>query len=194
MNDYFQNQVNTQGVYFLIGTDNQTGKAMVYIGEAENVWERLKNHALNKDFCSEVILFTSKDDNITKSHVKYLESRLIEITKEIERCLLDNSNTPNLSSLPLPDRDSMEEFILNIKLLNGVFGHKFLEYQVGKKKVILTAEINTVEQTETYKVSEEAEFNLNVKNILAKVIQTDEEIIVLSGSEVSEKKSKIYGS
>lgn len=120
LNINFQSHINTQGVYFLICLDDNTGKPKVYIGEGENVWERLKNHAINKDFWTEVILFTSKDDNITKSHIKYLESRLIEITKESERYVLENNNTPNLTSLPLPDKDAMEEFIQNIKILTGV--------------------------------------------------------------------------
>ena len=77
LNNNFKSQINTQGVYFLIGTDDKTAKSKVYIGEGENVWERLKSHALAKDFWNEVILFTSKDDNLTKSHVKYLESRLV---------------------------------------------------------------------------------------------------------------------
>jgi hypothetical protein len=133
LNANFQNHVNRQGVYFLIGSDDKTGKPKVYIGEAENVWERLKNHAINKDFWTEVILFTSKDENITKSHIKYLETRLVQITKESDRYVLENNNTPNLTSLPLPDKDAMEEFILNIKILNGVLGHKFLEKQIEQK-------------------------------------------------------------
>jgi len=193
LNEYFRNQVNTQGVYFLIGTDDETGKSKVYIGEAENVWDRLKNHAVNKDFWSEVILFTSKDDNITKSHVKYLESRLIEITKETERYLLDNSNTPSLSSLPLPDRDAMEEFILNVKLLNGVLGHKFLENQISYKNDKSTSAIETVEQKKSDYNLDEIELNLKIKNISANAVLTDEGIVVLAGSEVSEKQSKNFG-
>lgn len=191
LNEYFQNQVNTQGVYFLIGTDDETGKPKVYIGEAENVWDRLKNHAVNKDFWSEVILFTSKDDNITKSHIKYLESRLIYITKETERYLLDNNNTPSLNSLPLPDRDSMEEFIINIKLLNGVLGHKFLENQVSFENEILTDATSI--KSESGSNLNETELVLNVKNISARAIQTDEGIVVLAGSDVSESQSKNYG-
>jgi hypothetical protein len=193
LNDFFKSQVNTQGVYFLIGTDDETGKSKVYIGEGENVWERLKSHAVAKDFWSEVILFTSKDDNITKSHIKYLESRLIEITKETERYLLENSNSPSLSSLPLPDRDAMEEFINNIKLLNGVLGHKFLESQISNKleKKIIPTDI-TNKETQIDK-EEEIELNLNVKNITAKAVQTDEGIVVLAGSQVSESPSENFG-
>lgn len=175
--------------------DDETGKYKVYIGEAENVWDRLKNHAVNKDFWSEVIIFTSKDDNITKSHIKYLESRLIDIAKQTERYVLENSNTPSLSSLPLPDRDAMEEFIINIKLLNGVLGHKFLENQINYKSVgeKQLTNIETLEQREIAIPEDELELKLNVKNIFAKAIQTNEGIVVLAGSRVSENQSKNYG-
>ena len=193
LNEFFRDQVNTQGVYFLIGTDDDTGKSKVYIGEGENVWERIKSHALNKDFWSEVIVFTSKDDNITKSHIKYLESRLIEITKDTERYLLENSNSPSLSSLPLPDRDAMEEFILNIKLLNGVLGHKFLENQIKTNVELKKATKEIINDKIQIGTEDEIELNLNVKNINAKAVQTDEGIVVLKGSEVSENPSENYG-
>lgn len=151
------------------------------------MWERLKNHAINKDFWTEVILFTSKDDNITKSHIKYLESRLIEITKESERYVLENNNTPNLTSLPLPDKDAMEEFIQNIKILTGVLGHKFLEEQIEKKNTFENnLEISPRSKNET-------ELFLSVKIINTKAIQTNEGLVVLAGSDVSESESQNYG-
>jgi hypothetical protein len=187
LNANFQNHVNRQGVYFLIGSDDKTGKPKVYIGEAENVWERLKNHAINKDFWTEVILFTSKDENITKSHIKYLETRLVQITKESDRYVLENNNTPNLTSLPLPDKDAMEEFILNIKILNGVLGHKFLEKQIEQKTIVENSVANS------NSLDEEIELYLSIKNLNAKAIQTDEGLVVLNGSDVSETESQNYG-
>uniref|UniRef100_UPI0026370576 GIY-YIG nuclease family protein n=1 Tax=Flavobacterium sp. TaxID=239 RepID=UPI0026370576 len=109
LNKYFQKESNRPGVYFLIGEDDNN-KTTVYIGESENVWDRLKSHDLKKDFWSEVIVFTSKDDNLTKSHVKFLESRLISIAISADRYAVSNSISPNLSSLPLADQDSMEDF------------------------------------------------------------------------------------
>ncbi|WEK68103.1 MAG: GIY-YIG nuclease family protein [Candidatus Chryseobacterium colombiense] len=187
LNLSFQNQINKQGVYFLIGNDDSTGKLKVYIGEAENVWERIKNHATGKDFWTELILITSKDDNITKSHIKYLESRLVDITKNADRYILENSNIPTLTSLPLPDRDAMEEFILNIKLLNGIFGHKFLEKQLPSKNNTLDELSNKTD------VSEERSLVFNSKSIKANAIQTDEGIVVLTGSQVSAAESVNYG-
>jgi len=61
------------GVYFLTGTDSESGKSAVYIGEAESIRDRLRGH-LDKDFWNHVVFFISKDENLTKAHVRYLES------------------------------------------------------------------------------------------------------------------------
>lgn len=82
------------GVYSLFGDDPETAELSAYIGEAENVYERLQNHLANKDFWNEVIFFTSKDDNLTKAHVKYLESKLVQVASAAGRHPLMNGNQP----------------------------------------------------------------------------------------------------
>lgn len=193
LNKHFSVAINTQGVYFLIGYEQDTLKPMVYIGEAENVWDRLKNHDLKKDFWNEVIVFTSKDDNLTKSHIKYLESRIVEIAKETERYRLKNGNSPNLNRLPLPDRDAMEEFLANIKLLTGTLGHKFLENPISIKNVPETAEIIDDTKEKLFDKKDELELSLNVSGIIANAIQTNEGLVVLENSEVADNPTKNYG-
>lgn len=115
------------GVYFLFEKHSTDDKNTVYIGESENVYNRICTHDNNKDFWNEVIIFTSKDVNLTKSHVKYLESRLTFITKDADRYNLENANTPTQSSLPRADVAAMEEYIENCRLLLGTLGHKLLD-------------------------------------------------------------------
>lgn len=115
------------GIYFLFGVDEDGKHQSAYIGEAENVHERLKNHMTNKDFWNEAICFTSKDENLTKSHVKYLESVLIAKAIEIDRYELLNSISPNNPTLPMADRDAMIEFAEHVRTLLGALGHKLLE-------------------------------------------------------------------
>ncbi len=67
-------ELDKSGVYFLIGTDPETGKPAAYIGEAEVVRDRLKQHR-DKEFWVQAMVFVSKDENLTKSHVRYLEGR-----------------------------------------------------------------------------------------------------------------------
>jgi hypothetical protein len=192
LNKFFTKESNRPGVYFLLGDDG-SNKTKAYIGEAENVWDRLKNHDTNKDFWSEVILFTSKDENLTKSHVKYLESRLVSISAIADRYAMENSNSPTLSSLPLPDQDAMEDFILNIKLLTGTLGHKFLENPIALSVEMIHIPLTAATETNVIiNSSGNLELELNVKNIKAKALQTDEGIVVLEGSEVSEQESKNY--
>src|SRR5436305_9983610 len=72
---------NRPGIYFLFGLDEESTQMKAYIGEAENVYNRLQNHSINKEFWNEVVFIVSKDENLTKSHVKYLESRLVQLAK-----------------------------------------------------------------------------------------------------------------
>lgn len=195
LNKHFPKEINTQGVYFLIGFEEETGKQIVYIGEAENVWDRLKNHDSKKDFWNEVIVFTSKDDNLTKSHIKFLESRIVEIANETKRYGLKNGNNPTLSSLPLPDKDAMEEFLSNIKILTGTLGHKFLENPIAFKNIpeIDTALTATTKNSIIIDVNGELELYLNVSGIQASAIQTNEGLVVLEGSQASKNPTKNYG-
>ena len=112
------------GVYFLIGTDSESGKSAVYIGEAESIRDRLRGH-LDKDFWNHVIFFVSKDENLTKGHVRYLEGRLIEQAKSAARSLVTNGQSSG-SKLPESDRADMEIFLEKIHQLMPVLGADFL--------------------------------------------------------------------
>ena len=137
-----RSDLRSTGVYLLFGKDeNDSDK--VYIGEAEDVYKRLLQHlASDKDFWNEVIVFTSKDENLNKAHIKYLENRLFDLARKAKRYTLDNQNTPTASAISESDRAEMEEFLGNIKLLTNTLGHKAfeekrdsLEIQKGKTEI-----------------------------------------------------------
>lgn len=114
------------GVYLLFGK-NEDGKDQVYIGEAEAILKRLNQQLTSKDFWNEAIVFISKDENLNKAHIKYLENRLHDIAKVANRYKVDNSIIPTQSSISESDRAEMEEFIENIKMLVNTLGHKVFE-------------------------------------------------------------------
>lgn len=114
------------GVYLLFGKDDD-GKDQVYIGEAESILKRLNQQLTSKDFWNEAIIFISKDENLNKAHIKYLENRLHDIAKTANRYRIDNSIIPTQSSISEPDRAEMEEFIQYIKLLVNTLGHKVFD-------------------------------------------------------------------
>src|SRR5664279_1342229 len=85
-------ELEKAGVYILIGNDPQTNASRAYIGEAEVIRERLKQHK-TKEFWVSAIVFISKDENLTKAHVRYLESRLLAEAATINRFTLEQNQS-----------------------------------------------------------------------------------------------------
>lgn len=124
-------------VYLLFGKpETSTDKAKVYIGEAENAYARLVSHVAEKEFWNEAVVFISKDENLNKAHIKYLESRLFEIAKSTDRYNIQNSNTPTQSSISESDQAEMEEFIEYIKILINAMGFKVFEPLVREGVIV----------------------------------------------------------
>jgi len=113
-------EVEQAGVYILLGTDPETGKPQAYVGEAEIIRDRLKQHKA-RDFWVQVIIFISKDENLTKAHIRYLEGRLIEDAAKAGRVELTNDQTSG-ARLPESDREDMEVFLAKIHQLLPVLG------------------------------------------------------------------------
>lgn len=80
------------GVYFLAGIDPGSGRSALYIGEAESIKDRVKFH-LEKDFWNHIVYFVSKDENLTKAHIRYLEGKLIERARSVGRAVVTNGQT-----------------------------------------------------------------------------------------------------
>lgn len=114
----------SSGVYFLVGTDPESGRPAIYIGEAEVIKDRIKAH-LEKDFWNQVLFFTSKDENLTKAHIRYLEGRLIELARKSGRAIVTNGQSSG-ARLPESDREDMEIFLEKINQLLPVLGVELL--------------------------------------------------------------------
>lgn len=113
-------ELQNAGIYLLIGTDPDSGKPALYIGEAEVAKKRLKNH-LDKDFWSHVYVFISKDDSLTKSHVRYLEKMLLERANRLGTTTLHNTVSSG-ARLPEADKSEMEVFLSKIYQLLPILG------------------------------------------------------------------------
>ena len=117
-------ELDKAGVYILIGNDPHTNAPRAYIGEAEVIRERLKQHK-PKEFWISAIVFVSKDENLTKAHVRYLESRLLAEATKVNRFTLEQ-NQAGGSRLPESDREDMEVFLARIRQLLPVLGSDIL--------------------------------------------------------------------
>lgn len=129
-------ELKSTAVYLLFGkAEFSTTKPRVYIGEAENAYGRLVQHVSEKEFWNESVVFISKDENLNKAHIKYLESRLYEIAISASRYDVQNGNTPTKSSISEADQAEMEEFIDYVKMLINTMGFKVFEPIVKKNTV-----------------------------------------------------------
>jgi hypothetical protein len=117
-------ELDKAGVYILIGSDPLTNVPRAYIGEAEIIRERLKQHR-TKEFWVSAIIFVSKDENLTKAHIRYLESRLLAEAAQVNRFALEQ-NQAGGSKLPESDREDMEVFLGRIRQLLPVLGSDIL--------------------------------------------------------------------
>ena len=111
------------GIYVLVGFSEESVLPTLYIGEGDPVKNRLNNHYSNKEFWDWGVFFVTKDSSLNKAHVKYLESRLLELAKAAKQCRLDNTQTsipPSLSEAELADVESFLKDMLNIFPLLGL--------------------------------------------------------------------------
>lgn len=153
----------------------------IYIGEAENIKTRLKQHLSdpNKDF-KELIFFVSKDELLTKTQIRYLESRLVQLAIEAKTAQIENGNSPSLPTLHEADISDMEYFLDQIKLILPVMGFKFL----------ISSTVQPIPQTEkeTSKSIHETYF-IKTRTFKAEMIETDQGYIVSKGSEAKKDLS-----
>ncbi len=66
-------------------TESGVPATRIYIGETDDLPGRLDSHSKNKDFWNRVIVFTSKDANLNKAHIRHLEGHLIALAKAANR-------------------------------------------------------------------------------------------------------------
>ena len=111
----FRKEAGFTGVYVLLG--DQNGAPLAYVGEAEDMGTRLRQHAGSKDWWDTAVLITTSADNLHKAHVRYLEARLIEIAKDVATMTLENGNQPSGSSLSEADRANMESFLETLMMV-----------------------------------------------------------------------------
>jgi hypothetical protein len=115
-----RDEMEQPGIYCLTGTDGATNRPTAYIGEAETLGARLRSHR-DKDFWVQASMFLSKDENLTKSHTRYLEGRLISEAQKAGRWLLLNGQASG-AKLPEADREDMEVFFGKVVQLLPLLG------------------------------------------------------------------------
>ena len=167
--------ITKPGVYFLFCKEDD-GSDSVYIGEAENVQERLKQHV--RDYQSEketyywntAVIFVGRDLN--KAMIRYLENQFVQIARESKRYLVLTKNTYQNTVLKDSQKAVMEEFIDNVKTLINALGYKVLE-------PLVQADLQS-------RIIDDEVLYITSGSVNARGMVTSEGFVVLSGTTVNE--------
>lgn len=160
--------INNTGDYILFWEDD--GISYAYIGEAENLYNRMIQHLSDdKELWTECILFTRKDNSLNKAHVKYIESKLYSFAKKSARFEIINNSEPTQSSLSEYEEAEMQEIIDNIKMLTNALGYK----------VFVNEDKNQSKKSDI--------FVDNIKGLHAEGKIVNEGFMVLKNSQISDK-------
>jgi hypothetical protein len=119
------NEFKHPGVYIL-KSDSESGvfSEKVYIGEGEPLKDRISQHISNdkNEFKECVIITSTRENELTKAHIKNMESKLFEIAINCKNAEVDNTNRPTKSSISLADESYINDFIEQIKIILPLCG------------------------------------------------------------------------
>lgn len=175
-------EFNNPGIYCLKGDPtDEAFDERIYIGEAENIKSRLKQHLSDstKDF-KELIFFISKDELLTKTQIRYLESRLVQLAIDAKTAQIDNGNSPGIPTLHEADISDMEYFLEQMKLILPVMGFKFL---------ISSTVTDNKEEQRSQKLEVHQTYTIKTRSFEARMKETDQGFIVTKGSVAKKKLS-----
>lgn len=175
-------EASRTGIYLLVGPDpDLPGRQLVYVGEGDQVKTRLAAHDADesKEFFTRAVLIVSKDENLTKAHGRYLESRIIAAIRGAGRAKLMNGTEPPYKGLPEPEIADMERVLDEIEILLPVLGFDVLQPATGDAP----AQKLGVNATPT--------FIAEIRKAKARAVERSGEFVVLAGSTALRRESDV---
>ena len=131
--------IESPGVYILLGEDpQQEFDGQMYVGQAEDVGARLKQHQGDdkKDFWTRTIVFVSKDSGLNRAHIRYLEFHLLNHADSTGRVRIMNGNRPSEPTLSNNVQIEAKGFVSEMMTILPVLGvSAFDQTRVSKSEV-----------------------------------------------------------
>ena len=169
------------GVYFLFGSDEETGDDLLYIGQTserkngDSLLARFAEHSRNpnKNFCREVVFFTTMTDDFGPTELCYLENRFWNLAAAVGRYKLVNGNEPSIGNVTEAKQVELDRYISNAQILMRALG--FLVFEPKNSSNVPDM------MDEHYCLDRQLRSGLTVH---AEGRRTTEGFVVLKGSEV----------
>lgn len=167
---------NKYGVYLLLSN------SMVYVGQSSDLAKRLTQHTIGKDWWESAVILTTKDDNLTRSDIDYLEYVLIERAFAIDKLDCDNKKKGNPPKVDKFRRVILDQYLAEALFLMQLIGITVFSDGKAKKsdKNVKAAPITPVINTMDVK----AKLTLG-KRVKAEAVQYVKDHGVELGKEVS---------
>lgn len=176
--DCERDDIKEPGIYFLFCKEEDNTDS-VYIGESENVKERLVQHIRDysaekeKYYWTTAVIFIGRDLN--KAHIRYLEDRLVADARAAKRYAVLTKNTYGKTVLKESQTAAMNEFIDNIKILINALGYKVLE------PMVVNDTATSIDNEKLY---------MSAGGTRAEGFVTTEGFVLLAGAVINEKISE----
>lgn len=176
--DCDREDIKNPGVYFLFGKDEENEQHdFVYIGESENIKDRLIQHIRDypdkeKFYWTTAVIFIGRDLN--KALIRYLEDQLVQIARNSKRYDVLTKNTYSNTVVKESQKAAMSEFIDIVKVLINTLGYKVLE------PIIQNSSENSTKEEKLFLHSNKAN---------AMGVVTSEGFVLLKNSIIAEKVS-----
>jgi hypothetical protein len=114
----------------------------IYVGESDDFSQRYISGKFPIEFDT-FLIFTSKDDNLTRAHVKWLEEKLWSILRgNSGKVIVANANKPTSSNLPRADIATMQTYLGNMIYVLEALGYDLFSV----KERTSTSPVGQVEQ------------------------------------------------
>lgn len=168
-----RSEASRTGVYVLVGPDpDRPGGILAYVGEADDVAARLRNHLRSetKDFFDRVAIVVSSADNLTKAHVRYIESQVIRMIEAAGSVALTNDTHPDFQRLPEADRADMDYFVAQLTIVLPILGLDLFQPRPGTTESGSSA------------TGADVTFGFSTAGASATARETSEGFVVLAGS------------
>lgn len=113
-------------VYYLFGV-NDHDEPIVYIGQSNNVGDRLRTHHRIRAKWDRAIVAISLTNEWSQTHISYLEWEAIHLARDAGRYIVDNANAGTQPHTPDPLRADCAEYMATIRQLLSTLGFPVME-------------------------------------------------------------------
>lgn len=122
-----RDELQTPGIYILIGPADSRGRQTIYVGAADPVSADLAQHAADKNFWSWLIICAAKDGALTHDHIRYIAARLIQLAGKNDTAILDNHESPEILLLDESATAYADDFMEHMLSIYPVLGLRCFE-------------------------------------------------------------------